>query len=434
MANYISVNLKKIKASTRVNALIGENYRDMDTTKQYDNGRRVLDTDKTADNVYLLDRPEDYDQMRRERIEYVNDARAQRAQDNLRMRHQVRKLKADGTYSKEIAATRKLRSDTVDTLGIVVQPSADFINSLSRPEQIQFFRDALSVMQADPDYYGEIQTAVIHMDEQTPHMQCLASTISKDTLTSEAKKIYGNKTKMSNRQTRLADAMQQKGWTVERGMKRINNPDYRNFADDMRRMGIEINRHNDAVLYEQWEQLHRKEISLNQQADSVKVAMGKYHDATVKLDAKIQELNTRQDEAVLVLNKAAGIKQRENNVTQREIDVLSRESDMDTRDRALKLREQSLLKQEQAQKAREDKLDAKEQNLLKTQNTVSESIDILNALMNKGLRLTESRKREIHKTLEMHNPVTEENLPDLTLDLQQLQKLQEQQQNAGISL
>ena len=233
MTGIVSVNLKKIKATAKVNSLIGENYREEKTAKRYDNGQRIIDTGKTKDNVFLLERPTDYDAFRQNRISRINEARAKRTDLSLHVKTTKEKLKDSGELqkaaSREVAATRKLRADTVDTLGLVIQPSAEFINALDRDEQTRFFRDALEVMQAHADWFGKIETAVIHYDENTPHMQCLATTINEETLTSDCQKIMGNKTKMSERQTLLANEMKSKGWDIERGIKRVDNPEYRNF-------------------------------------------------------------------------------------------------------------------------------------------------------------------------------------------------------------
>lgn len=233
MSGIVAVNAKKIKASASVNRLLDENYRTEETAEKYEDGHRIIRTADTAKNVFLLQRPENYDQVRRERVKAVNDAVTLR---------QTAKVKGD------TRRYQKLRHDAVDTLGLVVQPSADWINSLPQEQQIQFFRDALDVMVRNPDYFGRIDTAVVHVDENTPHMQCLASTINAREMRSDAKKILGNKSRMSHRQTVLAEGLKAKGWDVDRGVKRIDNPDYQNWRDDKEREGLKVNRHNDMIL------------------------------------------------------------------------------------------------------------------------------------------------------------------------------------------
>ena len=267
--SLISVNCKKYSARTSLNRLIGENYRTADTAEYYNNGHRVIDTGKTGENVFLLPPPDDYDRVRRERIERVNEERSKRGDYRLKVSNYVEKLKASGEYKKalnqERARTRKLRADVVDTIGHVIQPSKSFMDSLRPDQQDAFFRDCLAIMQDHSDYFGRIETMVIHKDENSIHAQALATTINTDTLTADADRIMGNKSKMSQRQTLLAEELQKRGWNVRRGMQRIDNPEYQNFRSDMETLGIEVNRHNDAVLMDVWRDLKRRERDL--QAD-----------------------------------------------------------------------------------------------------------------------------------------------------------------------
>ena len=53
----MSVNLKKIKGNTQVNHLVQEYGRTPETADRYDDGHRMIDTSRTADNVVLLAPP-----------------------------------------------------------------------------------------------------------------------------------------------------------------------------------------------------------------------------------------------------------------------------------------------------------------------------------------------------------------------------------------
>lgn len=316
----VSVNMKKIKATTGVNRLLDENYRTDATAKKYDDGHRNIDTQATQDNVFLIDKPDDYDKVRKEKINRVNELRSKRIDPLLVLKNSKRALKEKGKLkaanNKHIASTRKLRSDTVDTIGIVVQPDADFINALSRNEQVNFFSDALDVIKDDYEYFGAVETAVIHFDETTPHMQILTSTINEETLSSDAKMIMGNKTKMSNRQDVIADGLKVKGWDVERGMKRIDNPDYQNFKSEAESLGYEVTRHNDKQL--QLDLKAVKEILGNAQREAdiiiqranktaeryVQAEMERLRSERVKVKAEIQDAYQKLSEARLKTNEA----------------------------------------------------------------------------------------------------------------------------------
>lgn len=238
MAQYASINRKKVKAVTSVRNLLKEMERT--NGEDWDDGSRIIHPEKTAENIILVDfRDSDFfddaadiDTARHQLVNQMNEGRAARSD----------KTKATRAQS------RALRSDTVDVITSVVQPSPEFINSKSRAEQIKFFEDALQVLDEDKATWGQTLAAVVHFDENTPHMQVVSSTLNFDTLTADAKRMMGNKTKMSNDQTKFVESLQAKGWEIERGIKRVDNPDYQNWADEKRKDKVAVNRYTDRQL------------------------------------------------------------------------------------------------------------------------------------------------------------------------------------------
>ncbi|MGX4645700.1 plasmid recombination protein [Holzapfeliella sp. JNUCC 80] len=267
MTGIISVNVKKIKATTKVNRLLDENYRTQKTAQKYDDGKRIISTDKTVENIFLLDRPENFDRTRKERFKQINLKRSQRRDtrlDNDKFKCNLSKQELRKLTNQNINKTRKLRSDTVDLLGLVIQPDAEFINRLNRDEQIKYFDDALSVLQDNYTEFGAIATAVIHFDENTPHMQVLSSVLNEQTLKSDASFVVGNKSKLSNKQDIVANGMKAKGWNVKRGIKRIDNPDYQNFKSELTQQGFKLNRYNDKKLMQDFTKKKERIESLTQ--------------------------------------------------------------------------------------------------------------------------------------------------------------------------
>ena len=363
MTGIVSVNIKKIKATASVNRLLDENYRDVKTAEKYDDGHRVIRTDETAENVFLLRRPENYDKARRDRIRQINDAREARGAGP-RVTNKAAIARGDTTLqaerTRQAAGTRKLRADTVDTLGLVVQPSTDFVAGLTRDEQTRFFRAALEVLQAHPEEFGRIDTAVIHYDENTPHMQCLASTLNFDTLTSDAKKICGNKSRLSNKQTILADGLKAKGWDVERGMKRVDNPAYQNWKTDMEARGYTVNRHNDMLLLRQQAEIDAK--SQEQLDKSIDLM-----DRDLKLVAAEHDLTSRL-RAVEAREAAAKAAEREIDQKRREMDsraARQRQTAQNQKQQAdaLERREKAVYGRETAVRAAEGQLDQKRREM-----------------------------------------------------------------------
>lgn len=438
MTGMISANVKKIKATSYVNQLLDENYRTAETAKEYDDGHRIIDTEATAENVFLIARPDNYDRFRRDRIERVNEARAKRTNYDLAIKSVRNKLKDEGLYkkerSKESAGKRKLRSDTVDTLGIVIQPSEEFIKALPREEQTRFFRDALAVMQSSPDYFGWIETAVIHYDENTPHMQCLATTINEETLTSDANRITGNKSKMSNRQTFLAKEMQKRGWDVERGMKRIDNPEYKNFKSEMEQMGIKVNRFNDAALIEVWREITQKTGELNSREESLDTRESNLNSrnktiqsAEKEIKAKAEELEAKSlDQEKLLQEKKNKLQGEENKLQAMQVRANTLQVQLQEKANVLNSREKALKGQEQAQKQLAKELSIKEQKAQESANTALEYMNAgeelwnaANKLLDKMKRLTEPQKREIYSAVTKIIPKTSSessNIPEKSSD------------------
>ena len=391
MSGIVSVNIKKIKAMSSVNRLLDENYRDEKTAEKYDDGHRVIRTDETAENVFLLQRPENYDKARRDRIRQINDARAARGAGP-RVTNKAAIARGETTLqaerTRQAAGTRKLRADTVDTLGLVVQPSKDFIAGLTRDEQTRFFQAALEVLQAHPDEFGQIDTAVIHYDENTPHMQCLASTLNFDTLTSDAKKICGNKSKLSDKQTILAEGLKAKGWDIERGMKRVDNPAYRNWKTDMEARGYRVNRHNDMLLLRQQAELDAKaqeqldkgidlmdrdlklvaaEHDLTFRLRAVETREAAVKAAERELDQKRREMDSRaarqRQTAQNQKQQAESLERREKAVYGRETAVRAAEGQLDQKRREMDSRAIKQRQTGQKQAERETALDARESQL-----------------------------------------------------------------------
>lgn len=391
MTGVVSVNIKKIKATASVNRLLDENYRDEKTAEKYDDGHRVIRTDETGENVFLLQRPENYDRARKDRIRQINDARAARGAGP-RISNKAAIARGETTLqaerTRQAAGTRKLRADTVDTLGLVVQPSRDFIAGLTREDQTRFFQAALEVLQEHPEEFGQIETAVIHYDENTPHMQCLSSTLNFDTLTSDAKKICGNKSKLSHKQTILADGLQARGWDVERGLQRVDNPVYQNWKTDMEARGYEVNRHNDRLLLQKQAELDVKaqeqldkgidlmdrdlqlvaaENDLTSRLRAVEAREAAVKAAEREIDLKRREMDSRaarqRRTAENQKQQAETLERREKAVYGRETAVEAAEGQLDQKRREMDSRTARQRQTAQKQAERETALDARERQL-----------------------------------------------------------------------
>lgn len=124
------------------------------------------------------------------------------------------------TYSRKIKELIKeygckTRKDSVKLVETLITASPEFMNRLSKGEQREYFERAVKFMK-DEISEDRIISAVVHMDEATPHMHLVFCPINKDGKLS-AKSILGNQKSLSEWQTRYYNYMHEKWNELERG-------------------------------------------------------------------------------------------------------------------------------------------------------------------------------------------------------------------------
>ena len=130
-------------------------------------------------------------------------------------------VKPPGRYRTEAerqiaAAGCRTRSDSVRLVETLITASPDFFRGKSRKEIRDFFQTALDFIQQkqNPE---TIISAVVHMDEKTPHMHLSFVPLTEDGRLS-AKEIIGNRKKLTMWQDAFWEHMVQKFPELERGM------------------------------------------------------------------------------------------------------------------------------------------------------------------------------------------------------------------------
>lgn len=230
-------------------------FREEKDKDKYDDGVRDLHPEKTNQNVWL-EKPdiESFDRERKEKIKTINQKRSERKEE-------------DGYTAYD---RRSLRSDTVDLLSQVVQPSIDWLDRHSEEEGVELLEEAYKMMKEHPELYGEVKAAVIHVDESSMHMQLLSSTMDMENLRSKAKDLVGNKTAMSNKQTTFADGLKARGFDVERGVNRLSD-NYKKRKEKLEdKYGQRVTRHNE----QQFEELERQEEEFKQGIEDIAQEVG----------------------------------------------------------------------------------------------------------------------------------------------------------------
>ena len=124
------------------------------------------------------------------------------------------------TYKKEInrmvaEAGCKVRKDSVLMVETLITASPEFMNSLPPEEQKEYFSMALEFL-AERVGRQNILSAVVHMDEKTPHMHLCFVPITQDNRLS-AKAFLGNQKSLSQWQTDYHERMSSRWNELERG-------------------------------------------------------------------------------------------------------------------------------------------------------------------------------------------------------------------------
>lgn len=124
------------------------------------------------------------------------------------------------TYKKEInrmvkEAGCKVRRDSVMMVETLITASPEFMNSLPPEEQKEYFTRALEFL-SERVGKQNILSAVVHMDEKTPHMHLCFVPLTEDGRLS-AKDIMGNKKKLTWWQDEFWKHMVKKFPDLERG-------------------------------------------------------------------------------------------------------------------------------------------------------------------------------------------------------------------------
>lgn len=124
------------------------------------------------------------------------------------------------SYRRELrrrieAAGCRTRKDSVTMVETLITASPEFMRSLSHSEKREFFNSAYGFMK-EKIGSENIVSAVVHMDEKTPHMHLCFCPITKDGRLS-AKSILGNQAQLSKWQTDFHQCMSEKWPVLERG-------------------------------------------------------------------------------------------------------------------------------------------------------------------------------------------------------------------------
>ena len=152
----------------------------------------------------------------RTKEEYASnpDIDKRRSYLNFHLLEPERKYRAGAERQIKDAACRT-RSDSVRLVEVLVTATPDFFKGKKKAEIKAYFQEALDFIREHQDP-KTIISAVVHMDEKTPHMHLCFVPLTADGRLS-AKEIVGNKKKLTQWQDRFWEHMVKKYPDLERG-------------------------------------------------------------------------------------------------------------------------------------------------------------------------------------------------------------------------
>ena len=152
----------------------------------------------------------------REKEKYASNPDVDTARSHLNFHLVMPERKYRAEAEKQIAAAGcRTRSDSVRVVEALVTASPEFFNGKKRSEVRAYFTEALEFIKQNqnPD---TIISAVVHMDEKTPHMHLCFVPLTEDKRLS-ANEIVGNKNKLTWWQDEFWKHMVKKYPDLERG-------------------------------------------------------------------------------------------------------------------------------------------------------------------------------------------------------------------------
>ena len=116
----------------------------------------------------------------------------------------------------DLLMVKAIRKDAVHMCGLIVSSDKEFFDKLNADETRHFFAEAAAYL---TDFVGaaNVVSAMVHMDEKTPHMHFLHVPVTQDGRLS-ANSIY-TRASLKKLQTELPVYLQSRGFEIQRGIE-----------------------------------------------------------------------------------------------------------------------------------------------------------------------------------------------------------------------
>lgn len=399
--------------------------------------------------------------------------------DDARTADNVILKRSDGTYYEQVSAIidrnrdgglKGVRKDAVRMCEATVQLSGQVLDR-SDAEQESVLRQSYDWLK---ETFGadNIVSATIHKDETNMHLHVDFVPIKDGKLT--AKTIL-SKGMLHRYQTDFLKHLQQSEPTLNfvRGSSDYNGlPQevFERLQDERREMMAELDERETALddretaLDARQSDLTALDAQLRQKGNNLLKTQNTLLERAKALDNRETALNDREtaldtrETALEALGKDLSIREqkaveRENTASDREQVLDDREQALNDRDKHQKTTQIDIERQQQDLTKRENKaimvdkgLNRKYKDItvsmdklerIKADNQqvldgITSATDTLRQMMDKGLRLTATQKRDLHERIERHKPLTPTSAPALERDVQEfMDSLNTLQQDKG---
>ena len=156
---------------------------------------------------------------RRERESHSNpDIDYSRSQENYDLCDKAASNYAEAIQNRidDLLMVKAVRKDAVHMCGLIVSSDKSFFTRMGKEETRRFFEEAAAYL---TDFVGKenVISAMVHMDEKTPHMHFLHVPVTQDGRLS-ANSIY-TRASLKKLQTELPSYLQSRGFDIQRGVE-----------------------------------------------------------------------------------------------------------------------------------------------------------------------------------------------------------------------
>ena len=253
--------------------------------------------------------------------------------DTSRSKYNFHLVKPPGKYRAEserqiAAAGCRTRKDSIRMIETLFTASPEFFKGKKRAEIRVFFEEALHFLEQHQSK-ETIISAVVHMDEKTPHMHLCFVPLTEDGRLS-AKEIVGNKKKLTQWQDRFWEHMVKKYPDLERG-ESASETGRDHIPPRLFKEAVHLNRMKEQIMV-----ILNDTNPFNKKAklDELEALLGKYIPGAEALRTKLKKYdaaykaltaeNTALEKQLGTASKESVLKKLEINEKLRELDELHR--------------------------------------------------------------------------------------------------------------